>query len=107
MELSQLTFDAVRGRVDTEEGWWCRFSRQLDTRGSSCPLKGHLLHRLFTGRLIDVSWTGTDQPLWYSQGVTHNLELRNDQKNPSDLFVAFVFEYICHELLWQRDQYFR
>jgi hypothetical protein len=21
MELSQLTFDAVRGRVDTEEGW--------------------------------------------------------------------------------------
>ena len=50
MELSQLTFDAVRGRVDTEEGWWCRFSRQLDTRGSSCPLKGHLLHRPVTGR---------------------------------------------------------
>jgi hypothetical protein len=26
------------------------FSRQLDTRGLSCPLKGHLLHRPVTGR---------------------------------------------------------
>ena len=47
---AQWSCCAVGGRVETEDGWWCRFSRQLDTRGSSCPLKGHLLYRPVTGR---------------------------------------------------------
>lgn len=69
MELSKLTFDTVRGRVDTKEGWWevsCKTTLQHQV--CSCPFERVEIEAVFSKAVQEIAWRDLQDDRVWRQG---------------------------------------